>query len=629
MSRHLALRLGLLAACSLSLCYGVVAGDDAREPYKVRIVVDVAKHRLLTDVFKQQLQRELKDGVQAALGKLAKVEVSDSHDLLPAIRADGLQKALDGYRKATGEKVLFVLVDFDGTRYQIQTRQYDGDLQVPSPTVRRERTRDRAYVARVAALLMNQDVGLTGTIVSEPDAGKRVKVDWRGGGLGVDLSRWLKKGEVLCVANPRPGSGEPTLAWTLLQIETPAKDGSSTCVLFSRYRMQRATGLRCMLMGTRSGPLRLRLLEQKRGGGLKELEQSVTLEFRHHGFDGEETTKQEITGGANGDVIDTAEKDKTRGHFDRIAFVTVKAGGDTVKARIPIPLIDDRQITVPIPAEDEATNETLERYRSLARNSLSAAQVLADLFTEVNALTKDPGKLAEALARVRQALQRSKDDYERLSAERAEVAKEVKNLEEKSRPSFQAIDARLTQILSARKELQDHVAVLEKIDNEEKDPTRKKWRAEIERARVLEKEAEIGEAIEIYKKVPKEFQPQGLAENVEKLEKKWKPVSDAHAAARVFVYKTYPALKTADLAGRWKDVENAFEQCKKASDRYGLIKLLKTSERSRDRATAEANALKPHLNPDEEKPAKQIAEVLTKLVKLIDDANAALEGLKS
>jgi hypothetical protein len=399
-------------------------------------------------------------------------------------------------------------------------------------------------------------------------------------------------------------------------------------VLFSRYRLPRATGLRCMLVGTRSGPLRLRLLEQKRGGGLQELEQSVTLEFRHHGFEGEDNA-QTITGGANGEVIDTAEKDKGKGSFDRIAFVTVKAGGDTVKARIPIPLIDDRQITVPIPAEDEATNETLERYRSLARNSLSAAQVLADLFTEVNTLTKDPSKLAEALAYVRRALQRSKDDYERLSAERAEVVKEVAKLEEKSRPSFQAIDARLTQIASARKDLQDHVAVLEKIEKEETDPTRKKWRAEIERAKVLEKEAEVGEAIEIYKKVPKEFQPQGLEESVAKLEKKWKPAGDAHYAARQFIYKTYPTLKTADLSAKWKDVENAFEQCKKAGDRYGLIKLLKVSERHRDRATGEANALKPHLNPDDEKPAKQIADVLTKLVRLIDDANAALVGLKS
>src|SRR5206468_10402493 len=125
MSRHLTVRLTLLVACSVCLCGGASA-NDAKEPYKIRLVVDVAKHRLLTDVFKQQLQRELKDGLQAALGKLAKVEVSDKHERLDDVRARGLQRSLDAYRKDTAEKVHFVLVDFDGTRYEIQTRQYDG-----------------------------------------------------------------------------------------------------------------------------------------------------------------------------------------------------------------------------------------------------------------------------------------------------------------------------------------------------------------------------------------------------------------------------------------------------------------------------------------------------------------------
>jgi hypothetical protein len=479
----------------------------------------------------------------------------------------------------------------------------------------------------VAALLMEKDVGLTGTVVSEPDAGRRVRVEWRGSALGVDLGRWLKKGEVLCVANPQPGSGEATLPWTLVQIETAPKDGASTCVLFSRRRLSRTTGLRVMLLGTQAGPLRLRLLEAKRGGGFKELDLPVKLEFRHQGFDAGENPQLEITGGANGDVIDTSEKDKSKGRFDRVAFVSVLSG-DTLKARIPIALIDDRLITVPVPVDDETTNEALDRYRALAGSTLSAAQVLADLVTEVNVLTKDPSKLTEALARVRQALKRSKEDYERLSSERAEVVKEMEKLPENGRPSMRAIDARLTRLYTAQGELQKHVEVLEKIDREEKDPTRKKWRAELERAKGLEKQAEVGEALEIYKKVPKEFQPQGLDKYVADLEKQWKPANDAHAQARQFIYKTYPGLKTADLSARWKEVESASEQCKKANDRWGLVKLLQASEKHRDRATAEANALKPHLNPDDEKPAKQIAEVLTKLVKLIDEATETLGRIK-
>lgn len=624
-------RLALFALCSLCLC-GPASASEQKEPYKIRIVVDVAKHRLLTDVFRQQLQRELKDGLQAALGKLAKVEVSDTHDRLADVRAQGLQKSLDVYREKTGEKVHFVLVDFDGTRYEIQTRQYDGDLLVPSPTVRRDRTRDRAFVSRTAALLLEQDVGLTGTITSEPDGGKRVQVEWRGGGLGVDLSKWIKKGEVLCLANPRSNAPEATLAWTVLQVETAPKDGVSNCLLYSRFKMPKATGLRCMLMGTRSGTLRLRLLQAKKGGGFEELERRVQLEFRRHGFDGEEGTVLSLFGGDNGDVVDTGaskDKDKDKGRFDRLVFVNVKSG-DRVRARIPIPLIDDRVVTVPIQAEDETHNEALENYHSLSRNTLSAAQVLADLFAEINALTGKPDKRAEALDRVRQALQRSRDDHTRLTADRAEVAKELEKIPDKDKPSLEVIDTRLKRLAAAEKDLLRQVEVLQKIEKEETDPEKKKWRFKVEEAKGHEKEAEVEQALAIYKEVPEKFRPEGLDKHVEKLEKQWKPVDQDHEGARRFVYKVYPKLSTAEMEEKWeKEIEAHVKKLKAVKDRWGLLKFLFVSGRHRVRATAEADALKPHLRVDDEKPAKIIASLLPKLDNLIRDVSALVDDLKA
>jgi hypothetical protein len=55
---------------------------------------------------------------------------------------------------------------------------------------------DRALVARTAALLLEKDLGLAGTVIAEPDAQGPVKVRLQGGALGVPLSRWVKKGEV-------------------------------------------------------------------------------------------------------------------------------------------------------------------------------------------------------------------------------------------------------------------------------------------------------------------------------------------------------------------------------------------------------------------------------------------------
>src|SRR5262249_3116729 len=157
------------------------------------------------------------------------------------------------------------------------------------------------------------------------------------------------KGQVLCLANPRGNAGTPTLPWTLLRIETEPKDGASTCTLFSRSSKTQTTGLRVMLLGTRSGPLRLRLLQAKKGGGFEELPGNVRLSWRRHGFDGEDGTLLAVFGGGGGDVIDTSKgNDKDKGRFDRVAFVSVLSGNDTVKARVPIPLIDDRLVTVPI-----------------------------------------------------------------------------------------------------------------------------------------------------------------------------------------------------------------------------------------------------------------------------------------
>ena len=82
-----------------------------------------------------------------------------------------------------------MLIDFSGVHYEIQTRQYDGTIGQASPVVRSDHTRDRDFVAKATALLIKQDFGLLGTILSGPDGPEQqVTVELRGGALG-DLSR--------------------------------------------------------------------------------------------------------------------------------------------------------------------------------------------------------------------------------------------------------------------------------------------------------------------------------------------------------------------------------------------------------------------------------------------------------
>ncbi len=113
---------------------------------------------------------------------------------------------------------------------------------------------------------------------------------------------------------------------------------------------------------------------------------------------------------------------------------------------------------------------------------------------------------------------------------------------------------------------------------------------------------------------------------MEKLQKEWKPTSENHATARTFIYKTYPDLSTADIESRWADIEAVLAECK--NDPWGLRKLRLGTEKHRARMIEEARALKPNLNPDDEKPAKRIVELLPKLIRLDEDAKTALIRLE-
>src|SRR5262249_12403421 len=194
----------LLALLSYLCLCGEAFSADLKEPYRLRVVLDVAKHRLLTEVFKEQVARELGDGLQAALGELGKVEVTTADPRPAALQKRGLERGGDGwgarspYTPPSGQT--------GTTRGQSETgaRQYDGVVGVPSAVPRLDRTRDRAFVAKAAALLVERDLGILGTLTSEPDQQRRVKVELRGGELG-DLSSWVKKGDVFAVARVLPG----------------------------------------------------------------------------------------------------------------------------------------------------------------------------------------------------------------------------------------------------------------------------------------------------------------------------------------------------------------------------------------------------------------------------------------
>src|SRR5438105_228095 len=105
--------LFLFAWCLLPLSSARGALDpESNKPYHLQVVLRIAENRLLTPVFRDLVERELRQSLQAALADLARVEIVRDHPLLKEVEAKGLQVALDGYSALSDTKTHFVLIDF-------------------------------------------------------------------------------------------------------------------------------------------------------------------------------------------------------------------------------------------------------------------------------------------------------------------------------------------------------------------------------------------------------------------------------------------------------------------------------------------------------------------------------------
>src|SRR5438045_2130970 len=125
----------------------VALGPEADQPYDFRVIVRIAPHRLLTPAFRRQLQADLQDSLQAALGTLAQVRVLDAAALPAGAWLD--PASLGAPSPLNPAKRHFVDVSYAGGQYVVLARQLDGSTGLASPVLRHDRTADRAFVARL------------------------------------------------------------------------------------------------------------------------------------------------------------------------------------------------------------------------------------------------------------------------------------------------------------------------------------------------------------------------------------------------------------------------------------------------------------------------------------------------
>jgi hypothetical protein len=623
------LALLLLSVCSLGICGESRADLDpgVNKPYRLRVVLGIAEHRLLTPVFQEQVERELGDSLQAALGELATVEVARQHPRLKDVLRDGLQQALDAWKDVDDVKTHFVLINYVNGEYEIQSRQHDGLTGQASAVVRRVRLSDpdRPLVARTAALMVGQDFGVVGTVTGKT-GDDTVQVTLQGSGLGVPLERWLKTDEVLALVQITKGSGGERAArvpWALLRVQRGPDNGVCVCQLFHRHRdpLQQGRdilGYRCLKWSTTRAPLRLRLLQANAKAKTPPPIPNQRVDVRREGFLGEDQTR--IQGATDADGYFSTEKDGDRGLVDNVAFVSV-ISGNTPLAQIPVPVVDDRPVVIPLSIGAAGTLELTGRRDLWISNVYLSYRALSDLFKDLESLLKAK-KRDEALALAKTRLAGLKEDISRFGQQREELVKDAGTTDLKLGGGEQAV----AQLRSGQDRLQDLIAKLEKVVTEQNDPKRKELQAKVSQAQVLEDQAEYGKALELYEQVmaaaPEDAE---LHKHYDKLKAAWQPKDDKHKQARQFIYETWPTLDPLKLLGHLEEARAALQTCEQAGDTLGPRKLLAAAAEHAGELQKRLDGLHPDASEDDRATAKVIVEVADGLGKLIKDVKAYLD----
>jgi tetratricopeptide (TPR) repeat protein len=489
-----------------------------------------------------------------------------------------------------------------------------------SPVVRRKQTADRLLVARQATLLVDKDFGLVGTIGTV--AGDKVDVLLRGGKLGVPLDHWAKKGDIFAVSQiVSRGSALRAYRreWTLLQVAEEPKDGVCKCQLFNRWDNPlpsdpRVLGYRCLKLGTTQAPLRLRIVSDD---PLKTPWKGLRVEISAQGFQGNMSERT----ATNGDGLIKSEQ-----AYQNVAFVRLFTGAN-VLARVPVEILDERVIAVPVSIQPDAERkgELSMRLARWLRRIGESLEVAATLVRELNAVV---GQSTEAaLARARTALKTLQTDLAVIREEREKLRKEGEEIAKGTPLDFAEGDQRLKILEARQKELADYITNLEKIVVEEKDPKRQKWKELIQKARLLEGQAEYDQAIQIYDQVIAEAGPDpNLQPHVDELKAAWMPKDDKHDRARRFIYQEWSKLERAiDMKAKLGEAREAFETFKGAGDFLSPRMLLKVNVALSARLDKEVETLRPEDSVDDEKTVKTFETLVKELQKLNNEVGDYLK----
>ncbi len=596
--------LSITALLSIAVPAAAQIDPEPRTPYLWRIVLKVEPHPLLSATFREQLKRDLTAALQPALGVLGSVEVLDLAEI-PRDRWDPLWQqfddkgfdALTAPRDLTGVKTHFLRLAYRDGQFHLESRQHDGFTGLASPLVRRQSVRAAELVGRAAGLMLDRDFGLSGSI--EPVIGRadELKVIVRGGQLG-PVERFVSPGDVFAVAQvfktnrpapppvrtatgkviapppgsvPPPGLSSAPRAFTLLRVLDVGRDGTLRCAAFTPYKNPVPLGgnvvaYRCLRLGTVSERLAVRL------GSSDPAQKSLGL-----------VTVQASDAGPDPRPV-ACEYQEAEGVFRsarplaHLALVTVTLGSR--QKQFPVPVLGPEPVSLPFEINPKLEEEAayLRAVAAVAARAADARNAQTICF-EATARLIERQKNAEALARARGGLLAADAADKSLSDEVARLKEQPEKTADAAR-ILAGVEQQLAALRQYNVQLAAHVKTLEAVVARENDPTiaARDIRAEAlnEQIKLLLARGDLDEAINAYGQLLTLFPDDAeLKARRDKLIAAREPKSPAHAQARDYLLKTWPAVSTIpDFADSLKPVTAAADECMKVGDRFTLRKLL-------------------------------------------------------
>jgi hypothetical protein len=265
---------------------------------------------------------------------------------------------------------------------------------------------------------------------------------------------------------------------------------------------------------------------------------------------------------------------------------------------------------------NEALEKESERAKELAQNSDPKAQ--ENLLKQAK----------EGLADVHRVI-------ERLNLLLANLRMEVREQGLESQVDVAEAERRFADLVRHQEKLIAYAKQLEAILKDLKDPKYARWTDMINRAHLLEEQAEFDQAIQLYEEVIREMLKDGgkvpqLAEYtayLDKLKQSWQTKSDAHREARRFIYDTWSKVETgAQLKNNIAQARKALQVCRDAGDPKTPLRLMRANTVHANRLTKQLDELrKGQETLESREETKTLLAVRDDLEKLTQEAGRIVQ----